>query len=121
MKVVDYEPNIVIAMSWSNEETDEALVNERDDDEGNWESFWESREWFLIVDTYSIFAKGVIEEPFRILCSQGSGRLFFYMEEFYRFPYGIDEIKRWFLSCNKYRDDRYSLWWLSIQSDGTIN
>ncbi|MBR3456373.1 MAG: hypothetical protein IKH26_13760 [Bacteroidaceae bacterium] len=44
MKVVDYEPNIVIAMSWSNEETDEALVNERDDDEGNWESFWESRE-----------------------------------------------------------------------------
>ena len=44
MKAVDYAPNNVIAMSWSDEETDEALVGERDDDEGDWDSFWELRE-----------------------------------------------------------------------------
>ena len=35
----------VIAMSWSDEETGEALTNQRYDDEGDgWESYWEYRE-----------------------------------------------------------------------------
>ena len=44
--VAEYETDIIIAMSWSNEETDEALVTERNDDAStDWEeSFWESRE-----------------------------------------------------------------------------
>lgn len=43
--VMDYAPNSVIAMSWSDEETGEALTNQRYDDEGDgWESYWEYRE-----------------------------------------------------------------------------
>ena len=41
--IMDYAPNSVVAMSWSDEETDEALVGERDSDDG-WDSFWDYRE-----------------------------------------------------------------------------
>ena len=45
MKVMDYALGNVIAMSWSDERTDEALTNERNSDtSGGWDSFWEERE-----------------------------------------------------------------------------
>lgn len=45
IKVMEYAPSSVIAMSWSDEETGEALTNQRYDDEGDgWESYWEYRE-----------------------------------------------------------------------------
>ena len=40
---VDYAPSSVIAMSWSDEEADEVLSNERNCDD-EWESFWQERE-----------------------------------------------------------------------------
>ena len=43
--VAEYETNSIIAMSWSDEETGEALVGSRDDAAANWEEdFWEARE-----------------------------------------------------------------------------
>ena len=45
IKVMEYALSSVIAMSWSDEETGEALTNQRYDDEGGgWESYWEYRE-----------------------------------------------------------------------------
>ncbi|MBR3455806.1 MAG: hypothetical protein IKH26_10815 [Bacteroidaceae bacterium] len=46
MTVSEYAPTMVFAMSWSNEETDEALTNERSDNNCyDWEEdFWSSRE-----------------------------------------------------------------------------
>ena len=44
IKVMEYALSSVIAMSWSDEETGEALTNQRYDDEGDgWESYWEYR------------------------------------------------------------------------------
>ena len=47
IQVMDYVPNVVIAMSWNDEETDEALTNERRSsghDNDGWDSFWNDRE-----------------------------------------------------------------------------
>ena len=47
IQVMDYVPNVVIAMSWNDEETDEALTNERRSsghDNDGWDSFWNERE-----------------------------------------------------------------------------
>ena len=41
--ITDYAPGSVIAMSWSDEETGEALAGERDSDD-SWDSFWDYRE-----------------------------------------------------------------------------
>lgn len=44
-RMTEYDSSTVIAMSWSDEETGEALVgtrNEKSDDE--WEGFWKERE-----------------------------------------------------------------------------
>ncbi|MBR4365560.1 MAG: hypothetical protein IKP43_02130 [Bacteroidaceae bacterium] len=43
--VAEYETELIVAMSWSDEETDEALVGGRSDASTDWEeSFWEGRE-----------------------------------------------------------------------------
>ena len=43
--VTEYQLGGLVALSWSDEETDEALTNERIDNSSNWEDdFWESRE-----------------------------------------------------------------------------
>lgn len=43
--VAEYETDSIIAMSWSDEETGEALAGRRDDASANWEDdFWDARE-----------------------------------------------------------------------------
>ena len=43
--ISDFTPCTFIAMSWSNEETDEALGNDRGEVNTDWEEdFWEGRE-----------------------------------------------------------------------------
>ena len=44
-EISDYTPMMVVAMSWSDEETGEALTGRRGDYNDDWEEdFWESRE-----------------------------------------------------------------------------
>ena len=40
----DYTPMMVVAMSWSDEETGEVLAPERVETSNDWEAFWEGRE-----------------------------------------------------------------------------
>ena len=43
--VAEYFPMMIVAMSWSDEETGEVLApNRGSDKDDDWESFWESRE-----------------------------------------------------------------------------
>lgn len=39
----DYTPMMVVAMSWSDEETGEVLAPDRGENSNDWEAFWESR------------------------------------------------------------------------------
>ena len=44
MQISEYVPGRFIAMSWSDEETDEALVGRRSESNDGWEEFWRDRE-----------------------------------------------------------------------------
>ena len=45
IEISDYSPMMVVAMSWSDEETGEALTGQRGDYNNNFEEdFWEGRE-----------------------------------------------------------------------------